>query len=189
MRDAPVRALEHFGADRGVDEVAGARTGEPASRARPRLRQERGWRNFGSAMELTRPRAIPAAPSVERDGARAHGGDQVERGAERADDAAERSRCRRPGRRARPELCAERSGSRMPKGEYMPRNVTGKNRMANAAARLPAFTSSIAAASTNSIRRFGEQRQHQDVCRADQHRGAEHGGGTDNGRRATPPIR
>jgi hypothetical protein len=50
----------------------------------------------------------------------------------------------------RPELCAERSSSRMPNGENMPRKVTGKNRIAKAAARLPVFTSSKPA-STASI--------------------------------------
>ena len=49
----------------------------------------------------------------------------------------------------RPELCAECSSRRMPNGEYIPRNVTGKNRITKAAARLPIRTSSKAASTVS----------------------------------------
>ena len=50
-----------------------------------------------------------------------------------------------------PERAAERSISRIANGEYMPKNVTGKNRIAIEASRLPALMSSIPASTHSSI--------------------------------------
>ena len=76
---------------------------------------------------------------------------QEEGGAERADDAADgRDAIDRAGHRAG-ALPRERSISRIANGEYMPKNVTGKNRIAIEATRLPVWMSSMPASTDSSI--------------------------------------
>ena len=154
MRDAAVGALEHLGADRRIDQVLGARVrrGQQHSSAS----SQRGRAAVSAQRSAARPDSTPAMPSVSVIARVPIDGIRIERGAERADDAAERrdavDRAGHAAGAAAPSAAAagcrtantcrgtspERTGSRTrPRGCRLPRRRTP--------------------ASTNSIRALGER--------------------------------